>query len=208
MMLVFLGPDGCGKSSVIDALSLEISNCFERIEYHHLMLPLPFKREKHTHPTTDPHGVPTYNKVFSILKLFYLLFMYQLGYLFNSHSIHSKRVLILLDRYYQDILVDRRRFRYNGPLFLLNFVSCIIPQPHFFILLDAPTEILQLRKQEVSSAESERQRQAYIAWAKRTPNCCIIDSSQPLEKIVSEINQLIIPRILKNTKKNFRFNDD
>ena len=60
------------------------------------------------------------------------------------------------------MLVDPRRYRYGGAMWLARWVGKIIPKPDLWILLDAPAEVLQKRKQEVPPEETARQRRAYL----------------------------------------------
>ncbi len=59
---------------------------------------------------------------------------------------------MLNDRHFLDILVDQRRYRYGGPLWLLRLIRRLIPKPDLVNLLDAPPKVLQARKQELSFA--------------------------------------------------------
>src|SRR5690606_25179337 len=82
LFVVFLGPDGSGKSSVIDALVPRLSLAFiSRSARWHLRPDLDRRKaaeQGKVHP--DPHGKPPRNAIASVLKLFYYLLDYVLGY--------------------------------------------------------------------------------------------------------------------------------
>jgi hypothetical protein len=100
--------------------------------------------------------------------------------------------LVLFDRYLVDALVDRRRYRYRGPQWALHFVWSLIPKPDLVILLDAPTEVLRARKQEVSLCETERQRHAYRQLVDTLPNGHVVDAAQPLDRVVTAVGTVVL----------------
>jgi hypothetical protein len=64
--------------------------------------------------------------------------------------------------------------------------------------LDAPVEVLQARKQEVSWSESSRQRQAYKDFVARQRVHIIADSSQTLNRVVLEVERAITVILRRN----------
>jgi thymidylate kinase len=66
-----------------------------------------------------------------------------------------------------------------------------MPQPRLWVLLDAPAEILQARKQEVTPDESARQRQAYLSLVRKQQNYVIVDASQPLGQVITDVEHAI-----------------
>ena len=71
-------------------------------------------------------------------------------------------------------------------------VGKLVPQPDLYILLDAPAEVLQSRKREVSLAESIRQRQAYFDVVSKMKNGIVLDASRPLDEVVAQVNSAIL----------------
>lgn len=192
MMLVILGPDGSGKSTVISALQAPLRDRFQVLEYFHLKPRLiPGSRHQESGPVTDPHGQRLYPAWLSCIKLIYFLLLYNIGYLIQAPLLLHSKQLAIFDRYYYDILVDPKRFRYGGSKLLAGIISTFIPKPHLLILLDAPAEVLYSRKQEVPYDEVKRQREAYVALCQAMPNAHIVDASQSVEHIVSEIIEKI-----------------
>jgi thymidylate kinase len=99
---------------------------------------------------------------------------------------------VLHDRHLVDALVDPKRYRYSGPMWLLRLIWWFVPRPDLIILLDAPPEVLQARKQEVSFEESARQRKAYRSLVGRMVNGHIVDAARPLDEVVRAVNDLIL----------------
>jgi thymidylate kinase len=192
MMVVVMGPDGCGKSTIIQGMIRELSSKFSKVQYYHLYPPIKGQSlEPLQEVAQEPHGKAAYNLVLSILKLMYLVFLYQCGYLIRYSAIYGRDTLVIFDRYYHDILIDPLRFRYGGPHWLLRIAANLIPRPNLYILLDAPTEVLQSRKQEVPFSETQRQREAYLELFTTLPNSQVLDSTLPVDEVVQACTQLL-----------------
>jgi thymidylate kinase len=99
---------------------------------------------------------------------------------------------VIHDRHLIDAVVDPHRYRYSGPTWLLHLIWWFVPRPDLIILLDAPPEMLQARKQEVSFEESARQREAYRSLVGRMVNGHIVDAARPLEEVVHSVHSLIL----------------
>lgn len=194
MMVIFLGADGSGKSSVIQQITLDLDTEFERIEYFHLKPALFGKKsaKKVGVMVKDPHSKAPYSMLKSIVKLIYLLVVYTIGYWLNRSDIHSSKVLVIFDRYYHDLLADPLRYRYSGSLRLARFVGKLMPAAHLTLLLDASPDILLSRKQEVSPNEVTRQCKAYRQLISALPTGRLINAEQPLENVVENTKQLIL----------------
>jgi len=185
LRIVFLGPDGSGKSTVITALTQQLAQAFRRVEYQHLRPGKP--PTKLTHTVTDPHAKPLRGKLGSLAKLLHFWSLYQIGSLLWLYPRYVRSTLVIFDRYYQDLLADPARYRYGAPLGLARQLGRWLPQPDLVFILDAPAELLQSRKQEVSLAESARQRDAYRTLTTEFRHASIIDSSQPLDQVVASV---------------------
>ena len=68
----------------------------------------------------------------------------------------------------------------------------LYPKPDFVIFLDAPTEVLFARKPEGTLEALERRRQEYIHMRKVVKSWAVVDVSQPMEKVVQEVSDLIV----------------
>jgi thymidylate kinase len=125
-----------------------------------------------------------------------------LGYIGDIFPRLVRGTLVLLDRYYHDLLVYPKRYRYGGPLRLARFVGQLIPKPHLVILLDAPPEVIQSRRQEVPFEETARQREAYLKVVENLPNSHVVDASKPLDDVVTEVEGLILDYMTKRQPAN------
>jgi thymidylate kinase len=166
----------------------------------HLRPRIALRNVKISEPVKNPHGTPPRGQLISFLKLFYYFFDYSIGYVLRIRPLIIRSTLVLFDRYYHDILVDPKRYRYGASTSLAQFIGRTVPKPNLWILLDAPTDVLQTRKKETSYEETNRQRKAYIELSKRLNNCIVVDSSAPLNIVVVKVTKAILAFLAKRTK--------
>jgi len=185
---VILGPDGAGKSSVIAGLMRELGRNGRAVQMRHLKPRMVAKALRRPNAIdTDPHGKAPRGALLSLVKIGVWL-----GEEWYAHFFHEKReTLFLCDRYYHDLLVDPTRYRFGAPLWTARLVGRLMPRPKLWILLDAPAEVLQARKQEVTLEESERERHAYLAFVRNQRRHAIVDASQPLDKVIGDVEDAI-----------------
>lgn len=194
MFLAFLGCDGSGKSAVIAGVAERLRADGVAITQGHWR-PVAMRMESSDRAATtayDPHGQLPRGLIPSVLKLGWLWLNWWLGWWRFLHKA-SKNGVVLFDRYHADLLVDPRRYRYGGPMWLAHLASRLMPQPDLAIFLDADPDVLLSRKQEVPREALERSREKYLALANSHPRIRIIDASQPLDEVVTEVIQIIAP---------------
>ena len=197
MIISFLGPDGSGKSTIIE--KIKQTNLFSEYYYFHLK-PLTDKNlDCNVDIVTDPHAKPIYSKSKSFVKLIYLTIQYNWGWLKNILRLNNKTTLIIFDRYFDDLIVDHKRYRYGGSIVFARFIRLFIPKPEIYFILTAGAEILFERKREVSLDELKRQLKEYkkLVDNKRYFE---IDVNRTLDDIIKDIIKLI--KINKDSKKN------
>jgi thymidylate kinase len=195
--VVVLGADGSGKSTVIEAVRRELAPAFRRTESRHFsptLLP-----DDSDGSVTEPHGLPPRSLPASIAKLGYWFLNYTVGYHLTVRLALVRSTLVMFDRYLVDAFVDPKRYRYGAPIWLLRVVWQIVPKPDLVILLDAPAEVLQARKQEVAPEESARQRGAYRTLVERMQNGRIVDAARPIDRVVSDVNGAIVEFLAART---------
>jgi len=190
LTLSILGPDGCGKTTVINALKLR-ELPFRRCDYFHLK-PRFLGPKGDGKPVPNPHLKPQYGKVLSILKLLFFYFDYLIGHLVKILPLKIRSSLIIFDRYYDDILVDPKRFRYGGPLWLSNFVGRFVPKTNITIVLVAEPEIIYSRKKELEFEELSRQ---LIQFSKINKLYYKVDVNRKPDAIVDEIEKIILGKL-------------
>ena len=201
--VVVLGPDGVGKTSVLERVNENLAPAFWRKASFHLRPHLGRKKTSISIPVTDPHGKPPRGVLFSTAKLFYFLFDYFFGYALRVRPKLVQSTFILFDRYFHDLLADPKRYRYGSAMWLARLVGRCVPKPDLWVLLDAPGEIVVARKGEISLAEATRQRQAYRDVLAPLQNVARVDASQPLEAVVRDVEDHILDRLEERTRGRF-----
>jgi thymidylate kinase len=195
LKIVILGPDGAGKSSVIQGLMGRLEQDGRIVKMRHLKprIVLP-KRGAGVTIVVDPHGKPPRSALTSVAKIIVWLMEEWYANLFQD----DRKTLLICDRYYHDLLVDPLRYRYGGPMGAARLVGKMMPRPRLWLLLDAPAEILQARKQEVPLEETERQRSAYRAFVQCQKDHAIVDAAQPLDKVIADVEHIVIESLIEN----------
>lgn len=200
LFIAFLGPDGSGKSSVIERVEQDLAPAFRRAKRYHLR-PNFGRSSGSGAPVTDPHGTPPRGMLPSLAKVGLWWLDYVWSYFSDILWRRVKSTLILFDRYFDDLAVDPRRYRYSGPQWLARLASRLVPRPDLVICLDAPPEVLQGRKQEVPPEETARQRQAYLDLARTLPNARVVDASRPLDEVVAEVEKIVLDHMAERTAR-------
>lgn len=199
--VVFLGPDGVGKSTVIEAVKEHLADAFLRTDYFTFapsLIPQKFQPEKKT-----PHQLPPRSYPASLLKAAWWAVCYTVGYQATVRPAKARASFVMNHRYLLDAMVDRRRYRYAGPAWLLKAIWLISPKPDLIILLDADPEIIWARKKEVALEETIRQREAYRALVQPLSFGKLVLASQPIEKVVSDVETLVLDLMSARVAKRF-----
>jgi thymidylate kinase len=143
---------------------------------------------------TDPHGKPPRSALVSVGKILVWLIEEWYANVFQDR----KDELLICDRYYHDLLIDPRRYRYGGPEWAARHVGELMPQPDLWVLLDAPAEVLQARKQEVPLEETLRQRNAYLSFIHGRKHSAIVDAAQSLDKVIADVEHAVLKALVPN----------
>jgi thymidylate kinase len=188
LKIVILGPDGAGKSSVIEGLMRKLNSQRSIAEMRHLKPRIAMRRRgEGVTINPDPHGQTPRSALTSIAKIFVWL----LEEWFAALFLNKRKSLLICDRYYHDLLIDPIRYRYGGPMWIARLIGKLMPQPGLWVLLDAPAEVLRARKQEVSFSETMRQRQEYMTFVRKQRKHVIVDASKPLDKVITDVEHVI-----------------
>ncbi len=205
LCIVFAGPDGCGKTSVANGVAQALSATFspERTAHYHWKPVRP--KNVSTQPSVDPHGTPPRSLVPSLFFFAYHYTAFFFGWWLHVKPVLFKNGLVMIDRYYYDFHVDLLRYRLTLPNWVVRVGFLLIRKPDLVFLLDAPTEVLQARKAEVSPEECTRQRKAYRAVVDRQHNGHIIDASQQLPNVIGQVSAAVLAFMKRRYERTSRF---
>ncbi len=199
--LAVLGPDGSGKTSVIDALAVQWPADLGRVVRHHWRPHHLDQRRRVEGPVVDPHGLPPRGVAASVVKLGWIAADWWIGTAAVIANQRARKGLVVFDRHYLDLLVDPRRYRYGAPAWLAAALARVIPAPDLLIVLDAPVEVLHSRKKEVPAGEAERQRTRYRALAHSRPGGVVLDASRSTEDVAAQIVQLLLHDVARRSRR-------
>lgn len=204
--VALFGPDGAGKSAVLKGLEPRLKHCSKIIQIRHLRPRLPGieRPTGDSGPVLDPHGKPAKSSVKSHLQLIVWLAAYWWDRLMRRKR---NATLQIYDRYFHDVLVDPKRYRYGGSKTFARLLSKLVPRFDLVVFLDAPPEVLQSRKREVPPEETARQRQAYLDLARTLPNAHVVDASRPLSEVVAEVEKIVLKYMAERTARRLGLRD-
>ncbi len=197
VLIVILGPDGAGKSTTARKISEFFAPLFtgnQTILWRpQVLMPSP----KIEVPLIDPpHTKQPHGALKSAIKLFAVVADYWLAYPTLMWSLLSRGTLITIDRDLHDILVDRVRYRYGGPVWLTKIAVALTPLPNpIYLILDAEDDIILNRKNELAPEELRRQRKAYANLAAKLPNSSVILTDRSPEDSISAIAKALLTYI-------------
>lgn len=205
--IVLVGPDGCGKTSVGVELQKRLAGTFyeEYVQHLHwkprLLKGMADAAKPFGTPCTDPHGKPGRNPIMN--SLYFLAHSLEIppAWLLRVRPRLFRNMLVMIDRYYYDFMVDSKRYRMNVSEKWAWFMYRFMPKPDLVFCLTAPTEVIQARKREVSPEETERQCRAYEKVAGRLPYGHVVDTNRPLDQVVDEVEAIVLQYLAERTKR-------
>lgn len=157
----FTGPDGAGKTTVIESVLNELGDVFAKAHVYYHFRPTLFGnlgevahkagvKAKVDRDYDNPHRSKKKGIISSLCRLAYYSIDYIVGYWLKVKTQTRITRLVVFDRYYTDIICDSRRSSiYLPTAFLYRFGKCFIPSLDYNILLTASTDVILRRKKEL-----------------------------------------------------------
>lgn len=209
----FTGPDGSGKTTVIDTLIDNLGDVFRKAHAYYHFRPTLFgnlgevahaagvKKEVDRN-YSDPHRGGRTGASNSLLRLTYYSVDYILGYWAKVKTMTRITRLVIFDRYYTDIICDSRRSRiYLNPKFLYGFGRLFIPSLDYNILLTAQTDTILARKRELDT-EGIAAINAKIDYLKNKKGYYkVMNEGTPQEAVTKILNIIFEKQHKKNLKR-------
>jgi thymidylate kinase len=197
LLIACLGPPGSGKSSVIQALNDKPLDVFENVDTMELrpgvMRGATRKAGKKTR-SREPRGRFT-----TIVKLMMFVADYWLGYWLWIRPKLVRSTLVVSNRYFDDVLVDPRRYRIERALAFARLLLRWVPRPELWLVFDIPSQVLRERDGELGEEEATRQRGEYRRLLRGHENVVVLDADQPLERVVAQAECAIASQLARRT---------
>lgn len=196
MIVAVLGTDGAGKSTIISAIEPVLSAATHgTFTVKHLrpgLLPplacLKGMQADQTGPVSNPHGSKASGGLGSMLRVFYLITDYLLGYwLVIRPKIAKEPTIVLFDRYAYDMVFDPRRFRIGLPSRFLLWVTRFVPKPDLILCLYGDPIVIAARKRELPKIEIARQIDALKKFAKQERRAVLVSTEGPVEEVCQKV---------------------
>jgi len=189
--VVFLGPDGAGKTTLLGLVENELAA--RDVDFaRYYFAPGYLKRYRPLGTptiTTNPHAGRQYGTGLILMKILLMLFEFNMG----LPKVKRRNKIVLFDRFIHDLLVDPRRYRMNKVRWWMRAMLKFAPRIDLGIIITAPPEVIQARKQEVPKEETERQVNAYKEIESLFSRSISVDNTGPPDitarRIVNEILQ-------------------
>lgn len=202
LAIALLGPDGAGKSTVAEGLPSSLTG----------VLSTPKARYVHWKPRFNPvrgEGAPTTNPYaddprpapLSFLFLGAHIVQFWIGWVLLVRPRLFANGLVVLDRYYFDIVLDPRRYRLSLPRMLLTTSLRLVPRPDLVVYLDAATSVLRFRKQELPVPDLDRIRSRLYQVSSVLNSPAIVDASGPVPEVTSKVQTLAIAFLTQRARR-------
>ena len=196
-----LGPDGSGKSTVIENLNERIRLSRLKVFSVHWLPNFSSKTRSSQEVVTDPHAHPPKSSFFSclqLIKIFVYWWFASFRYLFH---LRAKREIVLSDRFYLDLLADPRRYRYGASLKIARFAFRFLPKPDRVIILHADAKTILSRKEEVSREELDRQLTRYREISDNLEErSAVVDCGGEADQVSEEVLKHILVEVRRRSR--------
>ncbi len=193
--ITLLGVDGSGKSTVLAELEQALAGtAYSGLFVLHRRPQLVYRTAVASREGSIEHyGKAPHGRFRSAVKLAAMWLDWLAGYFVLIRGRRTQGILVVADRHsLLDILVDPRRYRYGGSPRWVETAVRFLPMPDVIVLLDAPTAVLQSRKQELSAIQTTQLRHNYLELVQAYPPGTVIDASQPLDRVVADMRELLV----------------
>lgn len=209
----FTGPDGSGKTTVIDRTIERLDKVFATAHCYYHFRPALFgnlgdvahsaglKKEVDRN-YSDPHRGGKTGMASSLARLGYYSVDYILGYFAKVKSQTRITKLVIFDRYFTDIICDSRRSRiYLSPKFLNLWRKLFIPSLDYNILLTASSETILARKRELDEAGIRAINERIDYLAPKQGYLKVLNESTPDQAVTTILNHIFEQQHRKNLKR-------
>lgn len=201
------GPDGAGKTTVIELVLADLALAFgkdglaHRGHFRPSVLPRIAELAAATGATktvdvdySRPHRSPASGLAGSLARLSYYAADYVYGYFRLARPALVDRRIVLFDRYYYDVIADPGRSRIRLPKWLLRAFASIIPLPTYSFFISVSPEVARTRKQELTVGEITQLNLAYGDLVRRGAMTEVANNGLPEEAAAAIVDHIFADR--------------
>jgi thymidylate kinase len=201
LLVACLGPDGSGRSSVIEQLSARPLAPFADAHIMdlrpHLMRPVP----------VNPDSKVPRGPLGTMAKLMMFVADYWLGYWLQIRPKLVASTMVMSNRYFDDVLVDPGYYRIDRSRGFARWLLPWIPRPELWLVFDVPSEVLQTRTREVAAEEAARLRSEYRKVLRRQEDVVVLDAGEPIDEVSAEAERAIVAQLSRRTARRLGLPD-
>ncbi|MBT3920029.1 MAG: hypothetical protein HN564_04730 [Flavobacteriales bacterium] len=190
-MLAFSGPDGAGKSTIIDVVmelffSLGITK--STVPHHFLTSNIPSLHKLPGAPTkyakqdyTKPYQTEPTGLLSSIIRTVYYYMAFLIDRVFFISKEMRSNQIVVFDRYYTDMITDPSRIRISFKKTTIQRIFKTLPSPNFTFVVVANKELILNRKDELSEEKLIELLAEYKNLFKFIPNLSVLSNNESIE---------------------------
>lgn len=181
--IVIVGSDGVGKTTVAGAICSRLGDDGAYVHF----LPRPPYRLAARPPEVpgqlekDRSGG---SRVTGILRLGRSVLRSWLGYYRAIRPALRRGVTVVGDRWLYGYLAQPLSLRFYGPRWVARLALALTPSPDLVVLLEAPFDVINARKSELTRDEVERE---FEVWRDTVPKALRLDATQPPDVLAAAV---------------------
>jgi thymidylate kinase len=217
-LIAFIGPDGCGKSSITEALREEFRRATlatdvvylgpwgqHKLPLHDIMRKLNIKpyspKEKNGKASALQLSAVRRFVHFCKGTVFYLLLAVELWFRYCALALPKLRRgrIVLADRYIYDLMIGYKNRPLHSHKRLRAWLCRHYPKPDLAILLDATPEVIYGRKPQFDLSQLDYIRRSYHELRAKF-DLQTLDTSVSVETTREDFKQRFFAKVLKTLK--------
>lgn len=207
LFVVILGPDGCGKSTITNALSKDLQRGYRNIwQFHWRPGLLPKLGQSNSSGSSNGKNqnsaLPTVSKykgIVSLVRFVYYWLDFVIGYWLKIYPKKAQTTLVIGERYFPDVLVNPVRYGFSVSPEIMRLAAKCVPQADVIILLEDDPVVINVRKDELSidaiADLLDKYKKELLHW--QSP--VIINTSRGVDDVIEQVKNVILDKTSQQT---------